>query len=1855
MKTAATVQRNQVGPETTKGGGTPRKPFFTALARSQGDEAVQARLRLGRPGDRFEVEADRVADRVVDGRGAEPGRPGVATSITPLAQRQTEDELAQSRAEDEKEVQAKDEEEEDELQGEPEEDLQRRAEDDEEEIQARAEGEEELRAQPEEEELQAQAEEEEELQARGEETEEVQAQPEEEEPEPVQARAEEEEEEDIAAGSGEDAQAQAEDEELQARGAKSGLSFSDEVARQIRASRGRGNPLSGPLRAKMEAQFGADLSGVRIHTDAPAILLAKALKAQAFTRGGDIFFNEGKFAPGSREGEHLLAHELTHTVQQGAVEPDPSPGSADIVQLAPENDDESYEVRPEIVEAIRLARGEVGRVNAKLAGGDRKRIGWERLREYFLTAFGGPVVPERVIDRITMIEKSDENGRKTRMDALPSWCGIFTWWAMKKAGIPLPDWKLGAPALDAMKPRPPGSLPRKGDIAIDVLPNNHFAMVTGLESIKDAEGKPVKLTRVATVNGNTAGEDNLGGQVQEKWDALSHWDHFLDPVGKMNLPEAPMVTVGREPGEAEGAPETPEAEAPTEAEAPASEFGPRPEVTALEEGVEAPPGDAPAAYPEPDLSLPPPAEPGPPEEVAAVEKARLAGSSDEATTAFIDASPSSMAASQPELGPAVDAKMKGEQSDLAENPPVLEAKTSGAVDAPITGADELPIPGGVQLDDGVTGKDPGAIGQVSEPAPDPFRGNAERNRELEKEQTGSFWDAFKNFLRKFTRGIRTRDGSIDTSAGERPGVALEGEADTARMDSQREEGTTALKAQRDAQTEAFRNHPGQSNIQPRKLDEQRPAPVPAEPAAEIEGQDDDAVRDFAEAPLPADVRAAADAKLAASLRPNLAEARSQTAQAASTRDSETQREIDTKRAAAADLNAETDAAQRKLVVDNRGKVAKLQGEGIGTAYEHVNAFARDAAGEQTAKRKAIGDHVKSEEKKAKEKLDQGEKDADKKKEEGERDAAAKKKELEKEQEKDSWWDRVKSAIKKAVKVITEAIDDIFTAVRKAVKDIIEKAKNAAIKFINDARNWVVNRLNDFRDWAKSQVDKYLKDAFPGLAKRINNGIDAVTDTAIKGVDAAADAAIAGIEKLANALAAALDKILATFQTALKAAVRIVGAVLQGDFAAALRIAIESACEIAGIDPKPVFDFLDRAGKAINSILKAPVKFIRDLFGAVGAGVSNFLANIKTHLIQGVIGWLTGALAEVNLSGPFEFTPRGILRIVLEILGLTYANIKARVIRRYPKSAKVFDLIEKGFALVKKLVTEGPMALWEEIKRRLSDLKETVMGAIRNWLTVTVIKEGVIWLLSLTNPASALVKAVKLLFDLVMFLVERYRQIKEFILTVYEAVSAIAAGSFGKVTKAVENALARVLPVLISLFASILGLGGIAKQVKKVIQTVTRPINKAIDAVVDRIVKFARKLIAKVKSAAGKVKKKAKAAIAKIADWWRERRKFRSKDGGSHSIYYKGAGKQAVLMVASGSPDRIEKFLSGKVADEEASEDQKRAAKEALAKYREILESEKRIEKLRVERKAVSTRDKAKYRAATSAVQSEIRKFRNRLDALKRVLERVTFDTMDDALVQTRVTHGVEGDKSAQALPLTYLPGNTKGSSPYQDPPGWSHAVALDTKPDGSRRNLWVRGHLLNDNLHGPGTASNLVPITQSMNREMETKVESSAKSAVQERGKLFFYKAVATFWNEAAPVDVFPREIKVTWGEARRDDNDSTIFKEDKVKASVPIRMPSAPPAEADAFVPSVNGGSPSLLHSAISKHDPAVTSYFVTNVLLEDFRKRGTFTRSSLRTRLSYEDAGDQSDEEPGVLAKKRQRYVEATYRALDAGDVRI
>ncbi|RDH93192.1 MAG: hypothetical protein DIZ77_00230 [endosymbiont of Seepiophila jonesi] len=88
------------------------------------------------------------------------------------------------------------------------------------------------------------------------------------------------------------------------------------MAARLQSSKGNGSRLPKRTHREMSQSLGFDFSDVRLHTDSESVNLNRAVGAQAFTHGKDIYFNSGKYNPGTTTGKHLLAHELTHVVQQ---------------------------------------------------------------------------------------------------------------------------------------------------------------------------------------------------------------------------------------------------------------------------------------------------------------------------------------------------------------------------------------------------------------------------------------------------------------------------------------------------------------------------------------------------------------------------------------------------------------------------------------------------------------------------------------------------------------------------------------------------------------------------------------------------------------------------------------------------------------------------------------------------------------------------------------------------------------------------------------------------------------------------------------------------------------------------------------------------------------------------------------------------------------------------------------------------------------------------------------------------------------------------------------------------------------------------------------------------------------------------------------------------------------------------------------------------------------------------------------------------------------------------------------------------------------------------------------------------
>jgi hypothetical protein len=271
----------------------------------------------------------------------------------------------------------------------------------------------------------------------------------------------------------------------------------------------------------------------------------------------------------------------------------------------------------------------------------------------------------------------------------------------------------------------------------------------------------------------------------------------------------------------------------------------------------------------------------------------------------------------------------------------------------------------------------------------------------------------------------------------------------------------------------------------------------------------------------------------------------------------------------------------------------------------------------------------------------------------------------------------------------------------------------------------------------------------------------------------------------------------------------------------------------------VMPYVKKAAGAFDTIIRNPIGFVGTLVQAGKLGFSNFAKNFLTHLRASLVGWLTGAMTGAAVYIPQGFSLREILKFALSVLGLTWTNIRTKLVAATNET--VVRALETGFDIVVTLVTEGPAAAWQKILETLSNLRDMVIEQVMTFVKDRIVSAAVTRLLSMLSPAGAFIQAIIAIYNTVMFFVERLRQIAAVAASFIDAIATIAAGNIAPAAARVESTLAGLLTLVISFLARIAGLGRVADAVTNIINRIRAPINNALDRVVAWIVTQARRL------------------------------------------------------------------------------------------------------------------------------------------------------------------------------------------------------------------------------------------------------------------------------------------------------------------------------------------------------------------------------------------------------------------------------
>lgn len=294
--------------------------------------------------------------------------------------------------------------------------------------------------------------------------------------------------------------------------------------------------------------------------------------------------------------------------------------------------------------------------------------------------------------------------------------------------------------------------------------------------------------------------------------------------------------------------------------------------------------------------------------------------------------------------------------------------------------------------------------------------------------------------------------------------------------------------------------------------------------------------------------------------------------------------------------------------------------------------------------------------------------------------------------------------------------------------------------------------------------------------------------------------------------------------------------------AVIRMVIEVALELMNFPIALISNIITKAMQAINDIKRDPIGFLKNLLRAVKTGFVKFFDNIVTHLINGITGWLFGQMEEAGITPPPDLSFQSILGLVMQILGITMDKIFKKLAEKIGQEKVdrirgMMDRLSGIWAFVKDVMTRGPVAIWEYIQEKLSNLWDVVLEQVRNWVITKIVQQVTAKLLSMLDPTGimAVINGFIAFYNAVQSFIQYLREMLEIVNSFVEGVAEIATGSVERAANFLENALDRAMPVAIGFLANQVGLGSLGRKIGEMIGKVQDMVDKGLDWLIDKAV------------------------------------------------------------------------------------------------------------------------------------------------------------------------------------------------------------------------------------------------------------------------------------------------------------------------------------------------------------------------------------------------------------------------------------
>jgi hypothetical protein len=647
--------------------------------------------------------------------------------------------------------------------------------------------------------------------------------------------------------------------------------------------------------------------------------------------------------------------------------------------------------------------------------------------------------------------------------------------------------------------------------------------------------------------------------------------------------------------------------------------------------------------------------------------------------------------------------------------------------------------------------------------------------------------------------------------------------------------------------------------------------------------------------VPPNVRQMADDDFAPVLDQVLSPARQKVEQATTDRD--TQRDQ-----AFAEVVEQTEAASKKAneqqqqaVSDGYDQISAEKQKGLEEGQQTLDTFDAEVKQRHTAHQDEINTKVQTEQEKADDAIRKGEEDARKEEEKAREEERITREEAERdrpEKPKKKWYQKVGDWFKNTIKSwndkLVNAVKAVFNKAKELVSKVLTFAKNVAVGIIRSLKKFVVAAIKTLAKGLKILVNGLLI-AFPKLRARVNAAIDGVVEATVSAVETIS-------QNLEQTVTAAIDRVESTVNRVLDfcemvivTQIEIVSAILSGEFLNAAKYLFLAACKAVGIPGEEFLDILADARDGLMDIIKRPAKFLGYMIKSVGQGMKNFFSHFPQRMVAGLTGWLFGQVAQGGITMAKSFDLKSIFVLLIQVMGFTYDYIRAKVISLVGE--KAVSVIEQVMTPIRILFTEGPGALWKWLADKAQDAKDAIVEAASQWLITKIIQQAAIKLATMFTPVGAFVQAVLMMYNTIMFFVEKIKEIFAWVKSITSSIKTIATGAISAAANYIDQAMSKSIPLIITFLAKLMGIDGISEKIRQVVTKLRTPVDKAISFVVENLIKLA-------KSAWGGIKKGATAVKDAVSDWWHARKRFAISTGEDHTLYYENTDAGPILMVAS---------------------------------------------------------------------------------------------------------------------------------------------------------------------------------------------------------------------------------------------------------------------------------------------------------------------------------------------------------------------